>query len=95
MVLFQSEQSKVDNLSKKNYRALFNREQEWSDSQKDLQREKIKDKMAKLGKEQDYTLKLLQECNTWGGPCTSVAELSIILRGKPDKAEKIVKTELA
>ena len=36
-------------------------------------------------------MKLLEKCKSWGGPVTSVEELSSILKSKPD----IVRTELA
>ena len=40
-------------------------------------------------------LKLLQECKTWCGHCTSCDELAAILQHRPDKVGKIVKTGLA
>ena len=95
MVLYQSDQSRVDHLTKKIYKALCKREDDWTESQRHLQKGKILEKMAKTVKEQDYMLKLLRECKTWCGPWTSCDELAAILQHRPDKVEKIVKTELA
>ena len=44
---------------------------------------------------QDYTSKLLKDCKSWGGPCTSGDELISVLHCNPQIQEQIVKTELA
>ena len=42
-----------------------------------------------------YVKKLLQECKTWDGPCTTADELCHILTQKPDLERVIVRTEMA
>ena len=37
----------------------------------------------------------MQECKTWGGPCTASDELCHILIQKPDQEGVIVRTEMA
>ena len=56
--------------------------------------ERLELKLKKAQKAKDYTRKLLQDCKSWGGPCTSVDELRYILKGK-DQQQQIVKTEMA
>ena len=67
----------------------------WFASQKELQLQKIKEKMAKKQKNVDYVLKLIQKCKTWSGPCCSVDELNDVLSKNPDKEKEIVKAELS
>ena len=51
--------------------------------------------MKKSLKSKDYTKKLLQNCKSWGCPCTTVKELQQIHKEKGDQDVLIVKTELA
>ena len=51
-------------------------------------------KLKKAEKAKDYTKKLLQDCKSLGGPCTSVDELQEVLNGK-DNQNRILKTEMA
>lgn len=50
MVLYQSDQSQVDHLTKKIYNALCKCEDDWTESQQQLKKVKILEKMAKNGK---------------------------------------------
>ncbi|KAG1673895.1 [3-methyl-2-oxobutanoate dehydrogenase [lipoamide]] kinase, mitochondrial [Nymphon striatum] len=96
MVLYKcSKEIKIDKLSRTLAAILSCRE-----AQGDvLQHEKLKTRLeAKLNKSktsEDYTKKLLQNCKSWGGPCTSLEELQQILKEKSDQNIQIVKTELA
>ena len=56
---------------------------------------KLEAKLKKSLKSKDYTKRLLQNCKSWGGPCTTVEELQQILKEKGDQDVLIVKTELA
>ena len=55
----------------------------------------IEMKLRKAVQAKDYVNKLLQECITWGGPCTTADELCHILTQKPDQERVIVRTEMA
>ena len=74
---------------------LNKREEEWTMEQKVLHRKKIEEKMQQARNSSQYTMKLLEKCKSWGGPVTSVEELSSILESKPDISDHIVRTELA
>ena len=70
-------------------------DEDWSASQKKLQKKKIIEKLCKAGNQSIYTTKLLQSCKQWSGPATSVTELEQILQSHPDIQERIVRVELA
>ena len=72
---------------------LDKREKVWTDQQMILHKQKIEEKIRLAEKQGQYTNKLLTQCKSWNGPITSVEELNVILKGKPN-AEEIVKTEL-
>ena len=52
-------------------------------------------KLKKAVQAKDYVNKLLRECETWDGPCTTADELCHILAQKPDQKRVIVRTEMA
>ena len=58
-------------------------------------KKKLEEKLKKISKAKDYTKKLLQNCKSQGGPCTTFEELQKILKKKCDQDVHIVKTELA
>ena len=95
MVLFKSDNVKVDRLTKKITKLLSHHEQKWTKEQKQKLEEQIQLKLAKGRKAKDYSKRLLQECKTWGGPFTSVSELQNSLKKHPDIEHRIVKTEVA
>ena len=74
---------------------LSERETTWNENQKIKLKERIEWKLKKASKAKDYTKQLLQNCKSWGGPCTSVDELEKIIKEKPGKQEIIVKNEMA
>ena len=76
-------------------RLLRLREKEWTENQKCLMKERIQIKQNKAKKSQIYQHKILRECKTWSGPCTTIEELENSLRDHPDQAEHIVRTELS
>ena len=94
MTLYQSNKGEVQNLARKIRKVLQQREIEWNDNQKTLQKARIEQKLALAGKRKDYGMKLLQNCKTWGGPCTTQEELELVLENRSDMQEKIVKVEL-
>ena len=55
---------------------------------------RIKEKMQKAVRQKDYVRKLLEICESWGGPCVTSNELIAAIDAKPGKQEQIVKTEL-
>ena len=57
-------------------------------------KERLELKLKKSQKVKDYTIKLLEDCKSWGGPITSTDELHYILKGK-DNHRQILKTEMA
>ena len=75
MVLFKSDNVKVDRLTEKITKLLSHHEQKWTKEQKQKLKERIQLKLAKGRKAKDYSKRLLQECKTWDGPFTSVSEL--------------------
>ena len=52
-------------------------------------------KLRKNAHAKDYQKKLLSDCKSWLGPCTSMDELMKVIRNNGDRSEFIVKTELA
>ena len=96
MVLYKSKNEiKLDKLSKKLPIILSNRETNWNILQQEKLKRKLEEKLKKSSKAKDYTKNLLQNCKSWGGPCTTVEELQQILKKKSDRDVHIVKTELA
>ena len=55
---------------------------------------KLEEKLKKSLKAKDCTKKLLQNCKSCDGPCTTVEELQQILEKKCDQDVHVVKTEL-
>ena len=97
MVLYKTNKKmiKVDKVTRKLALALSINEEKWNEKQMVKFKERIELKLKKASKAKDYTKKLLQECKSWGGPCTTMGELQYVLKGKPDQEKTIVKTELA
>ncbi|KAG1715052.1 Myosin-VIIa [Nymphon striatum] len=73
----------------------FLREAQWDVLQHEKLKTRLEAKLNKSKKSEDYTKKLLQNCKSWRGPCTSLEELQQILKEKSDQNVQIVKTELA
>ena len=67
----------------------------WTKEQKKLHEQKILEKLEKAKKNSRYTNKLLIDCKSWGGPVTSVEAILEVLKSNPQKAEQIIRTELA
>jgi len=84
----------VDKISRKICETLAIRESAWTAQQKEKFKDRIETKLAAAKKSQNYTVKLLERCKSWGGPCTSVNELHEVLKRKPDMQHDIVKYEL-
>lgn len=96
MILYKTKKEiKLDKLSRKITDILSARETKWNEGQQLKLKERLDAKLKKCAKSRDYTRKLLDNCKSWGGPCTSVEELHQILKEKSDQAEHVVKTELA
>ena len=96
MVLYKRKKEiKLDKVSKKIALILGDREVKWTDSQKQKLKERVQKKLNKAIQAKDYTAELLRKCKAWGGPCTSVDELSTAIKNKPDQEEDIVKAEMA
>ena len=74
---------------------LNKREDDWTQEQRRLQKLKIEEKMEMAKKQSQYVNKLLSQCKSWCGPIASIAELESVLKKHHDKAETVVKTELA
>ena len=85
MVLYKSKSKviKINRISRKISLILADRETVWNDKQQMKLKERLELKKAQKAK--DYTKKLLQDCKSWGGPCTSVDELHQVLVGKDTK----------
>ena len=102
MVLYKTKQQiKVDKVticfskSTKLSLILGQFEAKWNNVQKQTLKKKTEMKLRKAVQAKDYVMKLLQECKTWGGPCTTADELCDILIQKPDQERVIVRTEMA
>ena len=96
MMLYKTKQHiKVDKLTKKLSLILGQFEAKWNNVQKEKLKKRIEMKLRKTVQAKDYVKKLLQECKTWGGPCTTADELCYILTQKPDQEKVIVRTEMA
>lgn len=94
MMLYKTTKDlKITKMSRKIALILSKREDTWTANQKERLQQRLQEKLIKCAKAKDYTKKLLSNCKTWGGPCTSVDELHGILNAKPDEQERIVKTE--
>ncbi|KAG1655467.1 NADH dehydrogenase [ubiquinone] 1 alpha subcomplex assembly factor 3 [Nymphon striatum] len=96
MVLYKcSKEIKIDKLSRTLAAILSCREAQWDVLQHEKLKTRLEAKLNKRKKSEDYTKKLLQNCKSWRGPCTSLEELQQILKEKSDQNVQIVKTELA
>lgn len=51
--------------------------------------------MSKAKQTQKYQDRLLIKCKSWGGPCTNIDEIELIIGQKPEMQEVIVRTELS
>ena len=71
---------------------LSAREKKWDQQQQEKLRLKIEEKFQKAAKMQDYIKKLLKDCKSWSGPCTSAEELLEVIKKNPNKEEFIVKS---
>ena len=89
MALYKTKQQvKIDKMTKKiliNFRAIRSKMEQCA----------IEMKLRKAVQAKGYIKKPLQECITWGGPCTTADELCHILTQKPDQERVIVRTEMA
>ena len=96
MVLYKSKSKeiKVNRISRTISLILSEQETIWNEKQQIKLKERLELKLKKAQKAKDYTKKLLQDCKSWGGPCTSVDELHQVLIGK-DTQNRILKTEMA
>ena len=94
MVLYKSKEVKINNLSQKISLILSDRERNRNKNQTMKLNERLDLKLKKSKKAMDYTRTLLQDCTSWGRPCTSVDELHQVLIGK-DRQQRILKTEMA
>ena len=95
MQLYKGNQGTVDRLTRNITSLLDTRGKKWDDTQRQKQKERIKLKAMKTAKSKDYIRKLLSDCKTWSGPCTSGEELLAVIKARPCKAEFIVKIEMA
>ena len=98
MVVYKTKSEiKADKISKEiaQFEILSQREERWNQSQQEKLKQRLKEKLKKSARAKDYTLKLLQNYKSWGGPATSIEELKQSLQEKPDQQVTIVKTELA
>ena len=96
MVLYKtkSKAMKINRISRKISLILAACETVWNEKQQTKLNERLELKLKKAQKVKDYTKKLLQDCKSWGGPCTTVDELHKVLAGK-DTQNRILKTEMA
>ena len=94
MVLHHAETLRVETISKTMQRIPGLREDTWTETQKELQKQRIRLKQAKAMRIQACQ-KLLLECKTWSGPCTSVEDLRKILHDRSNMAVYIVRQELS
>ena len=62
--------------------------------QKQKLKERIDKKLKRANKSKDYIKKLLTDCKSWFGPCTSMDKLLHAMRTKSDRVEFIVKAEM-
>ena len=95
MVLCKAESKPLSKTAVEIHKELTEMNVKWVSGQKELQLQKIKEKMEKKQKNIDYILKLTNTCKTWGGPCCSAEELKGVIQRIPDNEKKIVKTELS
>lgn len=97
MVLYKTNQQ-IDEEKLKEVREvvklLTKREDEWNVEQKKLLQENIRQRRHKLENQEKYTIKMLEDCKSWGGPVTSVSQLKEAIRTHPDQQVKLVKSEL-
>ena len=75
------------------WKVLESREKEWNAKQKELQIERIQQKLSLSLKGKDHNKKLLPICKSWNGPRTTQDKLDSILASNPRIPEKIVKVE--
>ena len=93
MTLYKASKGEVDQVARKLRKVLESREKEWNAKQKELQIERIQQKLFLSLKRKDYNKKLLQTRKSWNGPCATQDELESILASNPSIQEKIVKVE--
>ena len=94
-MLYRDVQDKVDPAMKLVTKLLDEREAVWTDSQKKVTSERIREKLKKAGNLNNMLMKLLKDCKTWNGPVTSSNELINILKTHPCQQRFILRTELA
>lgn len=95
MVLYKSKVSEVEKSSKKLTRLLCEREKIWNEVQKGKVKERIEAKLKKSLRSKEYNRKLLVNCKTWSGPFASPEEMLMVINKHPDRAEHILRTEIA
>ncbi|KAG1652562.1 Anaphase-promoting complex subunit 5 [Nymphon striatum] len=96
MVLYKcSKEIKIDKLSRTLAAILSCREAQWDVLQHEKLKTRLEAKLNKSKKSEDYTKKLLQNCKSWGSPCTSLEELQQILKEKSDQNIQIGYPELS
>ena len=94
MVLANAEVKDIEKSARAIQDALQDMIKSWTEKQKDIHLQKLKEKIAKKKKNVDLVLRLIETCKSWGGPCCSLQELQKVRKSNPDLDEKIVKTEL-
>ena len=68
---------------------------EWNSKQKEIKLDRIEAKRKEKNKQSERINKLLINCKSWSGPCSSQTELLSILTKHQGNEKKIVQTELA
>ena len=77
------------------FKVLNYREDNWNKDQREIKTKRIIEKLEQAKRNNQYTNKLLQQCQVWKGPCSTIEQLQHILKSHPDISEKIVRTELS
>ena len=95
MMLYMGNQGIVEQSSRKLTKLLDEREKRWNDAQKEKAEERIESKLSQALRTKDYTRKLLIDCKSWSGPFTSPQEMLRVINERPDRAEHILRTEIA
>ena len=95
LCVYKDNQSEVQIKSKQITKLLMEQERRWNAKQKSKLKARFELKVAKKRSATDHSKKLLADCKTWSGPCTTAEELLEILSKRQVQTEFIVKTEMA
>ena len=87
MTHFKSKKGEVQNIIRKVENVLNTREKQWYEKQKKLSAICIKEKIQRTVRQKDYVRKLLETCQSWGGPCVTSDELIAATDFRPGKQE--------